>query len=76
MRNGSNRLSFSFLFFAQEKSIKYGFVITIEELAATIPSLWATTQAFIDAHPGSIPAANLLDFVRAPNGEYNLCHFW
>ncbi len=61
---------------AQENRIKYGFVITIEELPATIPSLWATTQTYMAAHSSLLPAANLLSFVRAPSGDYNLCHFW
>lgn len=51
-------------------------MITIQELPATIPSLWATTQTFMAAHPASLAVANLLDFVRTPQGNYNLCHFW
>ncbi|BDA47839.1 Glycolipid 2-alpha-mannosyltransferase 2 [Coccomyxa sp. Obi] len=62
--------------YMQENRIKYGFVITIEELPATIPSLWATTQAFMAARSDLLPAANLLSFVRAQSGDYNLCHFW
>jgi alpha 1,2-mannosyltransferase len=60
----------------QENGIKYGFVIALEELPSTIPTLWATTQNFMADHQSLIPADNLLDFVRGPNNTYNLCHFW
>ena len=39
----------------QERSIKYGFVITVPELANTIEGggvgLWSTTQRFMADHP-------------------------
>ena len=60
----------------QENRLKYGFVITILELANTIPSLWATAQQFMLEHPKLIPSKNLMPLVTAPDGSYNLCHFW
>jgi len=60
----------------QENELKYGFVITILELANTIPSLWATAQQFMAENPDLIPKKNLMPLVTAPDGSYNLCHFW
>lgn len=60
----------------QENSLKYGFVITILELPNTIPSLWNATQTFVRENPKFIPEKNLMPFVTAPDGTYNLCHFW
>jgi hypothetical protein len=60
----------------QKRGLKYGFVLAVVELASTIPTLWASTQEFRKEYPGDIPADNLLDFVTAKDGGYNLCHFW
>lgn len=60
----------------QENSLKYGFVISIQELPKTIPTLWQETQRFMAENPKLIPASNLMPFVTAPDGGYNLCHFW
>lgn len=60
----------------QENQLKYGFVITILELANTIPTLWATAQQFMAENPKLIPQKNLMPLVTAPDGSYNLCHFW
>ena len=61
---------------AQERGIQYGFVIAAIEGAKTIPSLWATVQGFAGAHAGLVARPNLLPWVTAPDGSYNLCHFW
>jgi Glycolipid 2-alpha-mannosyltransferase len=55
---------------------RYGFVITVLELANTIPTLWQTTQDFMRQRPDLIPSSNLLDFVTDDDGGFNLCHFW
>ncbi len=61
---------------SQKRGLKYGFVLAVVELASTIPTLWATILEFRKENPGDIPADNLLDFVTAKDGGYNLCHFW
>lgn len=60
----------------QENQLKYGFVITILELPNTIPTLWEATQSFMKTNADLIPEKNLMPFVTAPDGSYNLCHFW
>lgn len=66
----------SLLLVSQKRGLKYGFVLAVVELASTIPSLWATVLEFRKENPEDIPADNLLDFVTAKDGGYNLCHFW
>ena len=60
----------------QENSLKYGFVISILELPNTIPTLWNSTQQWMKEVPELVPKDNLMPFVTAPDGSYNLCHFW
>lgn len=55
---------------------KYGFVIMLHEYWETIPTLWKTTQQFIDKHKGLVTDKNSLDLIRRPDGSYNGCHFW
>lgn len=62
--------------YMQENQLKYGFVITILELANTIPSLWGMAQQFMRENPKLIPEKNLMPLVTAADGSYNLCHFW
>lgn len=63
--------------FMEDRGIQYGFVITVLELPKTIPSLWNTTQGFMDKHSASLPQENLMGFVTSDSGQdYNLCHFW
>lgn len=67
----------------------YGFVLAMYEFAATIPSLWDETKAFVAANPQYLAADNALPFIsddasaasqspadRSVKGDYNLCHFW
>jgi len=61
--------------FMEERGIHYGFVITVVELPKTIPSLWNTTQGFMEKNAASLPEQNLMDFVTSGD-DYNLCHFW
>lgn len=51
-------------------------MISILELPNTIPSLWETTQDFMAEHGQLVPSDNLMPFVTASDGSYNLCHFW
>ena len=63
--------------FMKDRGIQYGFVITVLELPDTIPSLWNTTQAFIQQHARLLPSENMMKFVTSGSGQdYNLCHFW
>ncbi|KAM0745818.1 glycosyl transferase [Meredithblackwellia eburnea MCA 4105] len=61
----------------QERNKSYGFVVTLKEYADTIPTLWAETKKFIEAHPQYLANKNLYDWLTSDGGEtYNLCHFW
>lgn len=63
--------------YMEDRGIQYGFVITVMELPNTIPSLWNTTQGFMQQQAHQLPQENLLDFVTSPTEQsYNLCHFW
>jgi len=66
---------------------KYGFVITLPEYGATIPTLWKETVNFAKANPQYLPANNSLKYLATdqtrdrkmsddPPPEYNNCHFW
>ncbi|KAJ1773331.1 alpha-1,2-mannosyltransferase ktr1 [Coemansia sp. RSA 1813] len=54
----------------------YGFTISLIEFPITVKTLWQTTNAFRATYPGYIAPNNTLDWVTAPNGSYNMCHFW
>ncbi|KAI9492521.1 nucleotide-diphospho-sugar transferase [Zychaea mexicana] len=65
----------------QERDLKYGFTIALEEFYATVPTLWDTTMDFVKDHPEYIyPKTNpdsLFKVITNDNGlSYNLCHFW
>ena len=60
----------------QENGLLYGFVIAAIEGPKTIPSLWDTVQRFRAEHSSLVPQHNLLPWVTADDGSYNLCHFW
>ncbi|KAI8997582.1 nucleotide-diphospho-sugar transferase [Pilobolus umbonatus] len=65
----------------QERDLKYGFTISLEEYVATVPSLWDITVKFAKTHPQYIyPRTrqdSLLGLVSEDKGRsYNLCHFW
>lgn len=63
--------------FMEDRGIQYGFVIALLELPNTIPSLWNTTQAFMEQHAQQLPQENLMEYVTTNSGQdYNLCHFW
>lgn len=65
----------------QERDLKYGFTISLQEYRATIPTLWDTTIQFAREYPQYIyprtKPDSLLEFVSDDKGwNYNLCHFW
>ncbi|BFZ60559.1 mannosyltransferase [Saitoella coloradoensis] len=74
--------------FMRENKKTYGFVMSLYEYEATIPTLWKATADFIKDHPDYLASNNSLDFLidgQAPSAEgdksipekgYNLCHFW
>jgi alpha 1,2-mannosyltransferase len=59
-----------------EERRKYGFVINFGELPETIPTLWKTTQEFIETRPELIKSDNCFDYFETLDGDYNYCHFW
>ncbi|EPY54250.1 alpha-1,2-mannosyltransferase [Schizosaccharomyces cryophilus OY26] len=61
----------------RQRNKTYGFVITIKEIAATIPSLWNTTMEFVETYPELLAPNNLWDWISKDQGkDYSLCHFW
>ncbi|CCF58462.1 hypothetical protein KAFR_0E03100 [Kazachstania africana CBS 2517] len=63
--------------FMKENHKKYGFILSVSEYKATIPTLWDTIKDFTTKHPEHVNKNNLLDFVSNDKGNtYNLCHFW
>ncbi|KAG7661733.1 uncharacterized protein J8A68_004791 [[Candida] subhashii] len=63
--------------YMQDNNKVYGFTIAFHEFRNTIPTLWKSTQEFLDHHPEYIAEDNLQAFVSDNNGKtYNTCHFW
>ena len=63
--------------FMQQNGKKYGFTIALEEIPATVPTLWKTTLDFIQQHYHYIRADNnILKLFTNSNATYNMCHFW
>lgn len=61
----------------KENNKKYGFIISLSEYEATIPTLWSTTKEFIEKNPEYLAKDNLQAFVSDDAGDtYNMCHFW
>lgn len=50
----------------QDRGLKYGFVITIQELANTVPTLWTTTQRFLAANQARLCRGATLLRAHAP----------
>lgn len=55
-----------------------GWVMSLSEYIETVPTLWDTTQQFMEKYPEYIERGNdsLLPWVIGDDGSYNLCHFW
>jgi Glycolipid 2-alpha-mannosyltransferase len=66
--------------FMRENNKVYGFVISMPEYWDTIPTLWDSTQKFVQANPQFLAENNSIDFIvddhKGLQGDYNLCHFW
>lgn len=61
--------------YMKQNNKKYGFVITIREFMASIPTLMNVTAKFILDFYDQIALKNNLTFMYE-NGKYNGCHFW
>lgn len=60
-----------------EQDKKYGYLIQIQEIPETIPTLWRTTQEFMDANPHLVDHnSNALEAFKHSDSQYNQCHFW
>ncbi|THH03131.1 hypothetical protein EW145_g6501 [Phellinidium pouzarii] len=60
-----------------ENNKRYSFIISLEEVKPTVPSLWDTIKDFRTAYPDLIAEDNALPFISNDAGEtYNYCHFW
>ncbi|KAI8342164.1 glycosyl transferase [Chlamydoabsidia padenii] len=57
---------------------KIGFVLTGKEDQKAIPSLWSTTQSFMEKYPQWIKPRNrtILPGLINEDGDYNHCHMW
>ncbi|KAG0182605.1 hypothetical protein DFQ29_003158 [Apophysomyces sp. BC1021] len=66
-----------FVFMEKHKK-KYGFVITLQELPETIPTLWQTVLEYAQSRRINLTEDHLLFpyFQSAKDGSYNMCHFW
>ncbi|KZS97114.1 glycosyltransferase family 15 protein [Sistotremastrum niveocremeum HHB9708] len=63
--------------YMEENDKVYSFVIALEELGDTVPTLWDTVKKFTREYPQYIAPDNSIDFVSDDHGEsFNLCHFW
>ncbi|KAL1935189.1 hypothetical protein VTP01DRAFT_4329 [Rhizomucor pusillus] len=64
--------------YMQKYGKKYGFVVTLQELKETIPTLWQTVLDYARSrHINLDRVGRLFPYFRDENtGDYNLCHFW
>ncbi|KAI0221362.1 hypothetical protein L0F63_002449 [Massospora cicadina] len=66
-------------FYMHANDKQYGFIISLYEYRATIPTLWDTVNQWLDSRKlrDALPKDNAVDFVSGDGGKtYNLCHFW
>ncbi|GAA5993007.1 hypothetical protein JCM10908_000795 [Rhodotorula pacifica] len=63
--------------YMQDNDKKYGWVVSLYEYEATIPTLWEKTKDFIKRHPDYLAKPNMKEWIAPGDGEtYNRCHFW
>ncbi|KAI8994536.1 nucleotide-diphospho-sugar transferase [Pilobolus umbonatus] len=63
----------------KENNFKYGWTLSLTEYMETIPSLWKTTQDFMDEYPDYVYKGkdSLFPWLSDTNSAtYNGCHFW
>ncbi|KAI9255430.1 nucleotide-diphospho-sugar transferase [Helicostylum pulchrum] len=64
----------------QKKAKQYGFVVTLTELADTIPTLWKYVEDYAQSRRIDISSETsklLFPYFRdQATGDFNLCHFW
>jgi alpha 1,2-mannosyltransferase len=67
-----------FLYMKQQQK-KLGFVLTMRESPATVPTLWSRVNEFIDYYPEYILPQNETIWpwiYDQETNKYNMCHFW
>ena len=72
----SCNLAFDPFAFMVEHGKRYAFVITLEEIPATVPTLWNTTMDWVQGNPDKLANDNHLSLFMRESGTYNLCHYW
>lgn len=63
----------------KDNDYKYGWTLSLTEYKETIPTLWKTTQEFMDKNPDYIVKGDesILPWITDDDYEnYNGCHFW
>ncbi|KAG4087179.1 glycosyl transferase [Neocallimastix lanati (nom. inval.)] len=63
--------------FMRDNNKIYGYVISLIELASTVPTLWKAVYEFMGKYPQYITHPNSLYFLSDDHGStWNYCHFW
>ncbi|KAJ3055465.1 alpha 1,2-mannosyltransferase 2.4.1 [Rhizophlyctis rosea] len=66
--------------YMHQNNKEYGFVISLLEVAKTIPTLWEVTRDFAMSNGIGREQSKLLRFFvndeTGDLGDYNMCHFW
>ncbi|KAI7872720.1 glycolipid 2-alpha-mannosyltransferase-domain-containing protein [Spinellus fusiger] len=62
--------------YLQKYDKQYGFVLTLQELQETLPTLWTTVLEYIASRHLNITHSQRLFPFFQDKGEYTLCHFW
>ncbi|KAH7106277.1 glycosyltransferase family 15 protein [Auriculariales sp. MPI-PUGE-AT-0066] len=63
--------------YLEDNGKSYGFVMSMYENPATMPSLWNLAKDFAKANPGLIATDNAMKFISRDGGEtYNQCQFY
>ncbi|GAB4820904.1 hypothetical protein N2152v2_007950 [Parachlorella kessleri] len=65
--------------YMKDHNISYGWNIIVNEVMATIPTLWDTVRDYLRAHPTAAAPNNSLPALVYGEGQqsyYSGCHFW
>lgn len=71
-------LGFDYFRHMRENQLKYGWTMSLHELAETVDGLFeATKEFFREIHPEYVSSNNQIEFITE-NGEksFNMCHYW